>query len=61
MPQSCDEEEGGNGNTYAPFRIPIKLRPVIADQYVLLRTPLVRRRLGYIEHTSLSILKLIGE
>jgi len=57
MPQSCDEEEGGNGNTYAPFRIPIKLRPVIADQYVLLRTPLVR----YIEHTSLSILKLIGE
>lgn len=60
MPQSCDEEEGGNGNSYAPFRIPIKPRPVIADRYVLLRTPLVRG-LGYIEHTSLSRLKLIGE
>jgi hypothetical protein len=36
MPQAGDEEEGGNGNTYSPFHIPIHPRPVMADQYALI-------------------------
>jgi hypothetical protein len=56
MPQSWDEEEAGNGNTYAPFHIPIRLTPVMADQYA--PTPLVPSSL-YMENTSESV--LIGE
>jgi len=33
MPQGCDEEEGGNWNTYAPFHMPIRPRPVFADRH----------------------------
>ncbi|KAN0096148.1 protein of unknown function (DUF202) domain containing protein [Hyaloscypha variabilis] len=33
MPAPCDEEEGGLVNTYAPFHIPVQLRPVIADRH----------------------------
>jgi hypothetical protein len=35
MPAPCDEEEGGPVNTYAPFHLPVQLRPVLAERCVL--------------------------
>jgi hypothetical protein len=34
MPAPCDEEEAAPANTYAPFHIPVRLRPVLAERYV---------------------------
>lgn len=33
MPAPCDEEEGGPVNTYAPFHLPVQLRPVLAERH----------------------------
>jgi hypothetical protein len=52
MPAPCDEEEGGPVNTYAPFHLPVQLRPVVADRCV--PTPPVLLSVPLLGHLTLQ-------